>query len=625
MTRPSWHGHYIGKNHANRRPSAFVFVDVETKQTQIGGSKPYVKHELELGVACAVTWKKGRKQQEEWYEFEHSAHFWGWLGQWQTKRGVLWVVAHNAMFDMTVLGLWKHIESGYYATGRAGKPYADPDTGEQRVSADWHGMLAIEGSPFHVECEGPRGRVNFTDLQNYYQCSLKEVGVTVGITKGDWNDSKGSVPELSKYCRNDVEILKTAYLSLLERWEREKNGNWQFSAAGLAYSHFRHVHMADKIAVHNHANGMELEWDSLFGGEVRCWFRGKVNRRLVHFDVNSLYPSVMRYEVYPTALVDVTYNPSIEYASSLISRYAAVADVDISTQEDSYPKRIGGKMAFPVGTFRTTLAGPELLAAIDGKHVTHFHAVALYTYADIFKSYVQLWWANKQIAKDKGDVAAEKFSKLMLNSLPAKFAQRTPVWENDERVDVVRPWKSFPWRDPKTGAMYPARSVGWQGQLMRHRRPTEHAFPAIYSYVTSYARERMRFMRSFVPSGELYYQDTDSLIVSKECVDSGELPEAFIGDELGQLRVVGEYEWAEFRGPKNYSIPGKHVISGVRCRDEQVAPMVWQGTRFERTAHLFRRDPDSSIHEHPFSIETPGSDFDGGYAADGWLKTLKLP
>lgn len=624
MSNQSWFGHYIRKNHANSRPQTFVFVDVETRQTEIGGTKPYVKHELELGVACAVTWKKGRQQKEEWYDFEYAAHFWGWLGQWQSKKKVLWVVAHNAQFDFTILGLWKHIENGYYATKRAGRTYTDSRTGESRMSEPWNGLLAIEGCPFQVETEGPRGRVNFSDLQNYYQCSLAEIGRTVGLAKGSWDDVKEDRTSLREYCKNDVEILRLAYLGLVEKWEKENNGNWQFSAAGLAYSNFRHCHMAEQIAIHSHANAMSLEWDSLYGGEVRCWFRGKVNRPLVHYDVNSLYPSVMRDEVYPTALVDVAYNPSVDYAASLIDRFACVAEVDIETADSVYPLRVCGKITFPIGKFRTTLAGPEILAAVDGRDIKHFHAIALYTHGSIFKGYVLRWWAEKQIAQRNRDKAAEKFAKLMLNSLPAKFAQRTPVWEADANVDVVRPWKSFPWRDPKTGVMYSARSVGWVGQVMRHRVPTEHSFPAIYAYVTAYARERMRFLRSFVPSGNLYYQDTDSLIVSRECVDAGSIPADLIGDGLGQLRIVGEYDWAEFRGPKNYTLPDRHVISGVRQRDQMVAPMVWAGTRFERTSALFRRDPDSTLREHSVNIDTPGCESEGGCGTDGWTIPVKL-
>jgi hypothetical protein len=570
-------------------------------------------------------WKKGREPKETWYDFEHAAHFWGWLGQWQSKRTVLWVVAHNAMFDMTILGLWRHIENGYYATNRAGKPYKEPRTGEHRISETWHGLTAIDGTPFHVETEGPRGRVNFTDLQNYYQSSLADVGKMVGVPKGEWELERDSEERLKAYCRNDVEILKRAYLGLVSQWEQEQNGNWQFSAASLAHSHYRHKYLSDPIAIHNNASALELEWNALYGGEVRCWYRGCVNVPLVHYDVNSLYPSVMVDGVFPTALVDVIVNPPLDYACSLADRYACIVDASIDTDDDLYQLRRADRIVYPTGQYRTTLAGPEFWAAVDGRNIRKIYAMSLYTYASIFKQYVLDWWERKQAAKRAGDVCAEKFAKLMLNSLPAKFAQRTPVWETDSRVDVVRPWKTFPWKDPGTKVTHIARSVGWTGQVQRYRRPTENAFPAIYAYVTSYARERMRRLRMMFPPKTVYYQDTDSLIVNDaKYHDYTEISE-HIGDEIGQLRVTGHYQSAEFRGLKNYTVDGRHVISGIRCKDVEVSPMQWNCERFERTSHLFCRQPDSTLRSFKVDIDTPGCDSEGGVGPDGWTYPLALP
>jgi hypothetical protein len=251
--------------------------------------------------------------------------------------------------------------------------------------------------------------------------------------------------------------------------------------------------------------------------------------------------------------------------------------------------------------------------------------MALYTHAAIFKRYVLEWWHRKEVAHRKGDEASEKFAKLMLNSLPAKFAQRTPVWETDDRIEVVQPWKVFPWKDPSTGVCHSARSLGWVGQVQRHRKPTENAFPAIYSYVTSYARERMRLLRLLFPPKTVYYQDTDGIIVD----GSAELPadSEYVGSGLGQLRIVdnGRYNSAEFRGLKNYTIDGRHVIAGIRKKDLHLGNMKWNGERFERTSHLFCRNPDGTLRAYPIDIDTPGCDSEGGVGADGWTFPVKLP
>jgi hypothetical protein len=332
----------------------------------------------------------------------------------------------------------------------------------------------------------------------------------------------------------------------------------------------------------------------------------------------------MRDQVYPTALVDYILRPARDIFRSLISRYATVAQVDIQTKEALYPKRVDKRIIFPVGRFCTALAGPELIAALDRGHITHCYAMALYTYAPIFKRYILEWYDEKQRARTRGDSATEAFSKLMLNSLPAKFAQRTPVWVDDDRVSVVEPWKVFPFRDSKTGAIHSARSVGWTGQIMKERVATEHSFPAIYAYVTSYAREYMRNIRNQLPAGSIYYQDTDSLMVDECTADIIDDELQLAGDGIGQLRKVGEYSDVILRGPKNYSIDGRHVVAGVRKRDVEVTEMSWCAERFERVSAVFCRQPDGTIRTHQVDFETPGTNNEGYVKDDGWCEPVEL-
>lgn len=618
MSRPQWYRHYLTNNHSEARPTDYVFVDVETNSEELPGTTRRTKLSLRLGVACYVRWERNKEPREKWFNFEFAEHFWNWLDSLQRKKRVVWVVAHNACFDLTILGLWQHIETGRYAITRPGYSYKQSRTGETVLSKDWHGLLAIDGTPFHVETHGITGRINFTDLQNYYPLPLKTIGSMVGLEKGQWDEVRQSETDLRFYCHNDVEILKRAYLGLVEKWESQHNGNWKFSAAGLAHSCFRHKYLDKHIAIHSHAEAQRIEWQSLFGGEVRCWFRGKAPGNVVHYDVNSLYPSVMVDRVYPTALVDYILRPSRAIFRSLTAKYAAIAEVDLHTNKSVYPYRTDKRTIYPVGRFTTTLAGPELLAALERGHITHCYSLAIYTHAPIFNRYVLEWWDEKQRARARGDKATEAFSKLMLNSLPAKFAQRSPVWVNDPRVSVVEPFKVFPFRDPDTKTIHSARSVGWIGQVMKERVATEHSFPAIYAYVTSYAREKMRHVRSILQNGVVYYQDTDSVIVDE--TGSHELRnfDGMVGDGIGQLREVGCYKDAIFRGIKNYSLDGRHIIAGVRARDNEIQEMSWSGERFERVSAIFNRQPDGTIRTHAVDFDTPGANYEGNVNADGW-------
>jgi hypothetical protein len=78
---------------------------------------------------------------------------------------------------------------------------------------------------------------------------------------------------------------------------------------------------------------------------------------------------------------------------------------------------------------------------------------------------------------------------------------------------------------------------------------------ALASAITAYSRIYMSLKNN--PNFNLYYSDTDSIIIDKE------LPSEFVGDELNQLKLEYEINKAVFLAPKVYgleTIDGKEII-----------------------------------------------------------------
>jgi len=620
--RPDWCGHAIGRNHACQRPSRFVFVSVETRQIDVKGKQPYTRHELLKGAACYVSWKKGRQPREQWHEFASSEEFWVWMAGQQSAKSVLWVVSSNALFDFTILGLWSRIECKHYAVDRPGKSYNDPRTGKDVVSKTWAGLLAIDGRPFHVETQGDVGRVNFTDLGNYYPSTIADIERMVSNAGAEMGPDQGDVGAVPSKARHVAEIMRRAYLGLVKQWESEDNGNWKLSAAGLAWSNYRHKHMPTAIRVHRHSEARDLEWKSYFGGEVRCYYRGATNCTIAHYDVNSLYPYVMREFDFPTELVDYILTPKPGIVDHLLSRFAVIADVTLEADKDDFPHRHKQGIVYPIGVYRTALCGPELYRAVQSGCVRDYHAIAYYLRGKLFDGYVDHWYNAKRCATEAGDRASTQFCKLMLNSLQGKFAQRSPVWETDPKIDVIRPWKTFPWNAPDTKCLYNARSIGWLGQKMVSRNDKQHAFPAISAYITAYARCYMRRFRNSIPPSVVFYQDTDSLMLDASydvTVGDNPLP---INNDLGGFRKVATYSGVTFRGPKNYSTKDKRVIAGIKTSDLAIGAGHYIGNRVESTAAIVSREPDCTIREYQKHLDCPGTCNEGGYLDSGWSYPL---
>lgn len=626
MTRRYPHGgRPILRNHACQRPTCFLFVDTETRPIVRQHKREYIEHSLRLGVSSYVRWERGREPVEQWSVFTDVRHFWEFVQSVHVSKRRLWVIAHNAAFDFTVLKLWDRIECGEYRIKDIGKHDADGGDSAGRHGKQWQGIVCIDGHPFHIQTRSKWGNVCFSDLMNYYKCSLAEVGKSIGVDKLPMPEQHHGDDVWEVYCRRDVEILKTAYLNLVKQWESEDNGNWQFTAPALSWSTFRHKHYTTEIVPHQHANATDLEWSAYYGGENRSFYRGTCPGSVVHYDVSSLYPWVMREYEYPTELIDYILCPNVGIVESLMQRYGVIADVTLECSNDWYPKRTAERVHYPIGVFRTQLCGPELQCAWRSGCVKAIHSASYYKTGRVFIDFVESWYARKAAAASNGRRAAEHFCKLILNSLQGKFAQRTQTWQLDPRVEVIRPWKSYPWKDRVTGQQYLARSIGWNGQLAIHRAPTAHTFPAVSAFITAYARTHMRNLRKLIPPSSLYYQDTDSLIIENRSEAYRDLELHHKGDGIGQLRIVGIYSACHIRGPKNYTADGQNVISGVSKRDRECRSMEWTAERFEGAGEIVTREPDGVVRSFIREFSTPGTCLEGGYRDDGFYFPVKLP
>lgn len=580
-----------------------MFVDVQSKVDDSCTTMSYRNLILDQGYAESWEWRKGRLATCHNLTFTNCQEWWQWLHGEQDKRRSLWVVMHSAGHVFTMLRGWELIESGDYSFRKPGGVYADRANGQQKQAKDWVGRICIDGVPWHLETQGKVGRVNFSDLRNYYNSSLPS-GLSL---------------------QQRVEHIRSRYMSLCKRWEDEDNGNWQFSAPALAWSHYRHKHYNTTVVAHKHSEARQLEWECYYPGECRAYYRGECPRPVVQVDVNSLYPSVMSGHDYPVELIDYIIKPNMGIVEDLLKHFGVCADVELDTKYDWFPVKKQGRIIYPVGNYRTSLCGPDFKLAFGVGAITRIHRVAYYKMGRLFDSYVDTWYKCKQTARTNCDSEGEIFAKLMLNGLYGKFAQRAPIWVVDNRVDVVQPWTRFAWEDTETRHVWPARSIGWIGQICQARRDCEHTFPAISAYVTAYARRHMHDVRDAIGGRYVYYQDTDGLVVDSDGFRNYSVGTETDSSKLGCLRICGEHSYAAIRGPKNYTLGDRHVISGVGPTDEQYAPMRWRGTRAEGVGPIVCRQPDGRVRTWTTEYETPGTCLEAGYDDDGWYYPLELP
>ena len=237
-------------------------------------------------------------------------------------------------------------------------------------------------------------------------------------------------------------------------------------------------------------------------------------------------------------------------------------------------KRDKGDLIFPVGRFRCWLWQPLMEIAVNQGYVEKVHSLLLYDTAPIFDDYINDMFARRLEYKASGNTAYDTLTKLMMNSLYGKFAQRA----NDSwsRVDAESDEYAIMAFDANAdmarfSAEYEGKEVDyWQVESALYSMPINEIQPlaktsvcSIAGWITARGRAALWYALAGVldAGGTPYMCDTDSV------VSDVQLPAAMVSQTaLGLFKLENETPGpvCYFYAPKHYLMNGKLVLKGVR-------------------------------------------------------------
>jgi len=176
--------------------------------------------------------------------------------------------------------------------------------------------------------------------------------------------------------------------------------------------------MHSTINIHSDEEIIAHERASYVGGRNECFELGELkDGPFYHYDINSMYPSVMVEEKYPTRLIDVIDGMSIGQLYEYTNRYCAIAEVDIFTDIPVYPKIQGGKVIFPVGRIHCVIPTGSIRFAVEHGHIKKVYKTSFYESDYIFRDYVNYFYELKRKYKEEGNEVYTKLVKIFLNGL----------------------------------------------------------------------------------------------------------------------------------------------------------------------------------------------------------------
>jgi len=468
--------------------------------------------------------------------------FWRDVARFVEKRGTVYLYAHNVAYDMIVSNGLKYLRQLEY-TVNSSKPF-----------------FSFE-KPFFVDLEDEnKCKIKIRDSMSIYNASLKEIGKAFKLEKLETTFNNYESESGHIYNRRDVEILEYAMREFFKFVKDQDLGRLGVSVSNQAMNAFRHRFMHTKI-LHNSGSETKNEYMAYYGGRNEMFVRGEYV--LKDLDVNSMYPYVMQNFVYPVKYISKYTNVSVESIRELLGQgKLLIGHFFVNANKDTryIPYRHKGKLIFPVGFFESWISTPEIKQAIDDNIIQMCDTLLVYNGAKIFEEYVSFFYSLKvQAKKDKNDVL-KTMTKLFLNGLYGKFAQRSREtkfvehrtdYENRLSKDIIHEVEIGS-HDINREMYFNIYGDIYKSSLLHD--PANYSVPAIGVHITSYARMQLWNYMKQAGLDNVYYCDTDSLFVNDQGYENMKL---YLDDnELGKLKIEKQGKFV-IRGLKDYKFLGE--------------------------------------------------------------------
>lgn len=297
------------------------------------------------------------------------------------------------------------------------------------------------------------------------------------------------------------------------------------------------------------SNGKKLFFSELFdhiGREAYAGGRTQVIGKPTHhypnvscYDANSLYPSVMLSNPYPSPRNHYVEPPSLWKLNHILNNPERLCIAKLMLNGDEATSLFmpaldsDERRDYNVKEFDGYLCEPEIKAALErGWKIESVEELYSFKPEYIFKDFVEYFY-NLRLEYQKANDEKEIMVKLILVSLYGKFGQKDFKKRIENRKEVERITKDEDWWDNYEIKLW----NNYQGVYLMEieaSRNCENSFAPIAAFVTSYGRVEML---KAIEATDAIYCDTDSIFSTKSDEEIAKvLP---IGSGLGEWKKEG--------------------------------------------------------------------------------------
>ena len=591
--------HLLKPSKTKPLPTRLIFLDTETDVRPLDNTRKV--HKLKLGIAQDVH-RIGERTLEVHSEciFTSKPEFFTWLDNLAKGKQSYYLIAHNIAYDAMILDAFREL----------------PKMGFKMESMYSKGQVTI------IRWERKGFRLIMLDNGNLFQGSLERWGTIFKIPKIAINFDKCTLEELTVYCRRDVEIMIRSWRVWFDFLLEHDCGGFRVTVGSTAFNTWRHKYMQASPYVHKYATVLSLEREAYHGGRVECFYQGKLTEETFYYlDINNMYGYVMRNNNYPIGIQGYSEKLSIQRMINYLLRYNVIARVTVDVDTPVFVTKVDGFTAYPLGRFDVTLTTNELILALQYGWLEKIHAMSWYKRERIFETFIDDFYKMRLAYREEGNTGFEQISKLLINSLYGKFGQTGLTQKVIGTAAYDEIW-SIPVHNISNGVN--SRQIALGGVVIEefHQGESFHSMPAIAAHVTANARLYLFSLIQKAGWDNVFYTDTDSLIVNQSGYDnlSGHISE----NELGKLKVELASNDVEIYAAKEYRMGDRMRLKGIRPNAVEVSKGVYEQEQWPKlTGSIHAKMPDDYI-THTIEKHQSRRVRSGLVSPSGWVEPFQL-
>lgn len=472
----------------------------------------------------------------------------------------------------------------------------------------------IRGSEFvNIKLRLPKSHssINFRDSLNFARFSVQKLGQIIGLPKLDkpacLGKKKGVTADstngkiLEKYNIRDS-LVTYRFMEFLQTTFNNQGANLKYTIATTSMNLFRRMYMSNLWILQPPKHILLEMFKAYYGGRCETFYRGSITNGF-YYDINSLYPYVMKTRTYPfpnSLQKKLTYsnnnnntdNSNNNNNLDIIKNYHGISYCDITAPKSGIclmypllPYRTPEKLIFPLGKFSNWQTHIELRKALELGYKITPKLTYYYTESfNPFKKFVTTVYNQRMIYKKQNN-PMQLPMKIILNSLYGKFAQKLDYMEiffikgdgvkdrlylnnlikhnidfylnkgKPARYKINSPNQNIVKIVNKNETTGKAEYV--DNSLMYYITDTDRQSygkfinPILSLYTTSYARlELFKWIEMIInmPGGKIFYCDTDSIMCNKQ------LPKSKVNSLIGNMKLEHNISLGLLVKPKMYFI-----------------------------------------------------------------------